>query len=97
MKRFKLNGKNVSLTATTYRNNGTLAVIVKYPKGEEDVVTVNLNSRFQSDSMAFLDVNNKPWIEKFLRDNELGMPMYVNEQSGFVKYPLWTIFTEAFK
>jgi hypothetical protein len=95
MKQYKYKGKPVSLRTDTYRNNGTLAVVMEHEDGETDVITTNLNSPFQSDSMAFLDTNNFPDIEKFIRKNKLGLPMGVQEQSGFCKYPLYTIFISA--
>jgi hypothetical protein len=63
--------------------------------GESYVITTNLRSPFQSESMAFLDTNNYPKIESFIQKNNLGLPMGVNETSGFCTYPLYTIFTNS--
>ena len=95
MKQFKYKGKFVSLRTDTYRNNGTLAVVMEHEDGETDVITTNLNSPFQSDSMAFLDENNHPGIGKWIQKNGLGLPMGVQEPSGFCKYPLYTLFITA--
>lgn len=92
-KSFKHNGRTFNLSATTYRNNNTLALTGDYDNGDMEVFTVNLNNRLQSDSMAFLDINNHPWIEEFITENKLGLPMYYSDGAGFVKYPLYTIFT----
>ena len=94
MKKKKLiyHGRPVTVKAESYRNNATLAVMLVYRNNEFDVITVNLNSRFQSDSMAFLDTNNYPDIEKWIRENNLGLPMNLTQRSGFCEYPLYTLF-----
>lgn len=96
-KLFSYKGQKVYLEKTTYQNNNSLAVIM-YTADDElfDVITVNLNNSLQSDSMAFLDTNHQPEIEKFIRKYKLGLPMYYQQQSGFNTYPLYTLFTEQF-
>lgn len=97
MKKKKLTyrGRPVKMSAESYRNNGSLALMLTYNNGDTDVITVNLNSRFQSDSLAFIDINNHPLAERFIRDNGLGVQMGVTERSGFCQYPLYTIFTKS--
>ena len=95
MKQYKYKGKPVSLRTDTYRNNGTLAVVMEHEDGETDVITKNLNSPFQSDSLAFLDENNIHGIGKWIEKNGLGLPMGIQEPSGFCEYPLYTIFISA--
>ncbi len=95
MKQYKYKGKPVSLKIDTYRNNGTLAVVMEHEDGETDVITTNLNSPFQSSSMAFLDINNYPGINKWIEKNGLGLGMGIQQQSGFCEYPLYTIFISA--
>lgn len=93
MKKYVYKGKPVEVKTDSYRNNNTLALTLNYEDGDRDVVTVNLNSPFQSDSMAFLDTNNYPDIEKWIQKNGLGISMNVTERSGFCTYPLYTIHT----
>ena len=97
MKKKKLtyHGRPVKVSAESYRNNGSLALTLTYDNGDTEVITVNLNSRFQSDSLAFIDTNNHPAAERFIQDNGLGVPMGVIERSGFCSYPLYTIFKES--
>ena len=95
MKQYKYKGKPVSLRTDTYRNNGTLAVVMETEDGESYVITTNLNSPFQSSSMAFLDINNYPGIDKWIEKNGLGLGMGIQQQSGFCEYPLYTIFISA--
>jgi hypothetical protein len=93
MKKYVYNGKSVTLSAEEYRSNNTLALMLHYENGETEVITVNLQDPIQSSSLAYLDTNNQPGIEKFIQKNGLGLPMGVLTQSGFCKYPLYTIFT----
>jgi YD repeat-containing protein len=92
---YKYNGKTVSLKASQYQHGGTLAVVMETEDGESYVITTNLRSPFQSESMAFLDTNNYPKIESFIQKNKLGIPMGVNDASGFCSYPLYTLFIEG--
>ena len=97
MKKKKLTykGKVVTISTDTYRNNGCLAIILTYKDGEQEVVTTNLNSPLQSATMAFLDTNNHPTIEKWIQDHGFGLPLGYTERSGFCDYPLYTIFIPA--
>ncbi len=93
-KKLKYKGRPVEVKAEAYRNNETLALTLVYEDGDRDVITVNLGNGYQSESMAFLDTNNFPDIEKWIQKNNLGLPMGgVKERSGFCDYPLYTIFT----
>ena len=97
MKKKKLtyHDREVKVSVESYQNNGTLALILVYDNGDSDVITVNLNSIFQSKSMAFLDTNNYPDIETWIRKNNLGLAMNLTEKSGFCEYPLYSINTSA--
>lgn len=90
-KKLTYHGRPVMVKAESYRNNNTLALTLNYEDGDRDVVTVNLNSHFQSDSMAFLDSNNYPDIEEWIQKNNLGLSMNLTQRSGFCEYPLYTI------
>lgn len=93
MKTYNYNGEKVYLRAESYRNNGHLALVMVSSDGTiRDVLTTNLNSSLQSDSIAFLDVNNHPDIEKWIQKNGLGLPMGVKQRSGYCEYPLYTLF-----
>ena len=94
---FNYQGQKVYLETNAYANNGTLAVSMLTPEGDlVDVITTNLGHRLQSLSMAFLDVNNHPDIGEWMEKNGLAAPMYLSMKSGFVSYPLYTIFTSKF-
>jgi len=97
MKKKKLtyHDREVKVSVESYQNNGTLALMLVYDNDDSDVITVNLNSLFQSKSMAFLDTNNYPDIERWIRQNGLGIAMNVSERSGFCSYPLFSINLSA--
>lgn len=98
MKYYTYRGTQVRLAKEEYRSNGTLAVAMYTKNGDlYDVITVNLqDDMMQSDSMAYLDTNNHPGIDKWLEKRGLALPMYVTTRSGYCKYPLYTIFTSMF-
>lgn len=97
MKYYNYNGTQVRLAKEEYRSNGTLAVAMYTRKGDlYDIITVNLQDPMQSDSMAYLDTNNHPGIDKWMEEQGLALPMYVTTRSGFCEYPLYTICTSKF-
>lgn len=94
--RFSKTGRTypVTLRFTRYTNNQTLAVQLVQASGHVlgvtlATITVNLSGPTQNDTHAFLDTNNCPWVEEFLRDNDIAKPVGVNMRSGFCTYPLY--------
>lgn len=88
-----VNGKTESvwLAKQTYIHPRTLAVqmydIDDLPFA---TITVNLCSKQQSFSRAFLDTNNCPWVEQFLVGYNLAKPVdNIHLSSGFCSYPLY--------
>ncbi len=86
----------VTLRFTHYNQNKTLAVQLVQASGRVlgvtfATITVNLSDPTQDDTHAFLDTNNCPWVEEFLRDNGIAEPAYggLKMQSGFCTYPLY--------
>ena len=97
MKLYDYNGTQVYLKEEQYQNGGTLAVAMYKQDGElYDIITTNLMHGLQSDSMAFLDENNHYGIGEWLAKNGIAVPMHYSVQSGFCRYPLYTIFTSKF-
>lgn len=82
----------VTLTKTTYANNGNLAIALTCDTGEPyGVLTVNLGEKLPAD-MAYVDTNNMPSAEKFIRENNLGEFTGEVEYSGFCEYPLYKFY-----
>ena len=89
----------VTLNFTSYVMDNTLAVRLveaRPPWSPFAVITVNLSDRVQDETHAFLDTNNCPWAEEFLRDNGIAEPVDgVTGQSGFCTYPLYKFNLES--
>lgn len=93
MKTYKFKGKSIYFKKTTYLNNGTLA-IQAYECDTNDpyfTLTVNINESgfFGNEEVAFLDVNNVPDIEKWVKARKIAKYVGLNGFSGFVSYPLY--------
>ena len=91
MKTYNYNGLNVYLKATSYANNGSLAVQILSGDDNEfyDVITVNLGSFLQTEQLAFVDDNNLPGIGQWLESNGIATPIGYTQRSGFCNYPLY--------
>ena len=91
MKTLKFKNTEVSLNFTTYRNNGTLAVLMNNVQEDDlyGVITVNLGSPLQTDRLAFIDENNLPGVGAWLRRNKIASPLGYKERSGFCQYELY--------
>lgn len=94
--------RKVILMAEKYKSPKTLAVLmgIVNEDGEleyDECLTVNLcDPRQAGNGMAFLDINNCPWAEEWLKKNNLAEPAGYSRQSGFVTYPLYKWNTKAF-
>ena len=78
----------VIVTATSYESNYSLAITLVCSEGPFATLTVNLDeSAHCNEDCAFVDTNNCPWAEKFIRDNNLGAPTGKTAHSGFCMYP----------
>ena len=88
---YNLKGYRVRVEFTKYSYNNALAVKLMTENDEPyAVVSVNL---LESDcipkTMAFIDINNCKWAEKFLTENEIATPTGEFGESGFCTYPLY--------
>ena len=92
MKTLKFNNTKVSLNFTTYRNNGTLAVLMNNVQEDDlyGVITVNLGCPLQTDCLAFVDENNLPGIGAWLKRNKIATPLGYKQRSGFCQYELYS-------
>ena len=79
--------------------NDTLAISLVAESGEPFcTLTVNLATSviWCNEKTAFVDINNCPWAEQFIADNELGSPVGYTERSGFCIYPLYVFNLKKF-
>ena len=84
---------DVTLEATNYSYNNNLAIqmwteVEGYPEPFA-TLTVNLNYGKLPENKAFIDINNCPWAEEFIRENKLGKPTGEIGYSGFCEYPMY--------
>lgn len=86
---------DVALGKHAYHKPRTLAVQAACIKGGKTFATLTVNldgytgAGLQSDTRTFVDTNNCPWAEKFLRENGIAKPTGIVMQSGFCSYPLY--------
>ena len=84
----------IKLQLTTYQDNGNLALCAtcydeEYKFWEPfGTFTVNLGEELPDDC-AYVDANNMPGVEDWLKDNGLAEPLAKQRQSGFCMYPLY--------
>lgn len=82
--------ENVAPIAMKYMDNNTLAVCLYTEDGEPYAdLTVNLEDSMANCEMAYVDTNNCPWADNFIKDNGLGEPTGKVGKSGFCTYPLY--------
>lgn len=98
----------VTVEISKYRDNDTLEVILKCARAPWEpfaVITVNLSgspygdSKFQDNTHAYIDTNNCPWAEDFLKEN--GIAKYderdIYGMSGYCTYPLYEFDLDSVK
>ena len=78
----------VDIVTSTYQSNDNLAICLLEEGFPFATITVNLDEKLAPD-FAFVDVNNCPWAEDFIKDNKLGHCAGVWKGSGYCKYPLY--------
>ena len=92
--KIKLFNKTYSVfpVKSQYLNNKTLAVLLRERDGcPFATLTVNIEASdiVASDRRAFVDTNNCPWAEEFIKVNNLGIPTGYTAFSGYCEYPLY--------
>lgn len=79
---------DVNVCTSSYANNGNLAVLLDSPtEGPFATITVNLGKLPKG--FAYVDTNNCPWAETFIKENKLGTFAGATRQSGYCIYPLY--------
>ena len=100
MKTYELEfyGETYNLEAKTanYSNNDSLEVMLETDEGEPfTILTVNLCDGVANKEYQYVDTNNNPWAEEFIKKNNLGWPTGIIGFSGFCQYPLYRFNLEA--
>lgn len=80
------------LNVDRYTADYSLAIMIY---NEEDGPIANLTKCLPSngfvgdDTKSFVDTNNCPWAEDFIKEYHLGAPTGLFEYSGYCAYPLY--------
>ena len=87
------------LHTANYRDNDTLAVFATEDDDDFATLTVNLpeSNLFCDEKTAFIDTNNCPWAEQFLKENKIAKPTGHYGHSGWCSYPLYEFNLSLFK
>ena len=86
----------VTINKTNY-TNGNLAIQLMSYDEEYDFwepygnLTVNFDEKLP-DGYAYVDTNNMPSAERFIKENNLGVHQGKYKYSGFCAYPLYKFF-----
>ena len=82
--------KNCYVVLNHYVADNTLCVeLVNLTDGPIARLTVCLIDGDCQPNEAYIDTNNCPWAEQFIKDNKLGEPRGELAKSGFCTYPLY--------
>lgn len=69
--------------------NGNLAITLTCDNGEPyGNLTTNLDNKLP-ENMAYVDTNNMPDAERFIKENDLGEDTGLIAKSGYCTYPLY--------
>ncbi len=84
---------NVKMEKNEYNNNGNLAIrLIDTETGEPfAIMTKNLDVKLPK-NRAYVDTNNCPWAEDFIRKYKLGFSLRQYRRSGYCSYPLYEFF-----
>lgn len=93
MKTYKLNTmwgttETITMTVRQYDRPQNLAIQLWCEDGPYATMTVNLGKKLPAD-MAYVDTNNFPEAESFIKKHRLGKPTGKYGYSGFCTYPLY--------
>lgn len=87
----KWGGETVELTMSQYADNGNIFLELINTQGEypEPYGNVTVNLVDVPKYCGYVDTNNMPEMEKFIKDNDLGEFTGLTLRSGFCEYPLY--------
>ena len=82
--------KNCYVKLDHYMADNTLCVeLVNLTDGPIARITTCLVDGDCQPNEAYVDTNNCPWAEQFIKDNKLGKPVGIIRNSGFCSYTLY--------
>lgn len=82
--------EELTLIRSFYVQSGNLAVIAEDKDGAPfATLTVNLSGKIPQPNLAYVDVNNCPWLPDFLEKNDIAYWTGIARSSGHCIYPLY--------
>ena len=104
MKSMKLNAWDrewelyADITKYSYPPNLAIQLYNKDDDLLEPFAMLTVNLSFLCDkNCSFVDVNDCPWVEKFIQDHRIGVPTGRKMRSGYVTYPEYRFDIEELK
>lgn len=87
---------DVNIRIATYGSNDNLAILLDSPtEGPFARLTVNIDEL--PEGYAYVDTNNCPWAEEFIKEHKLGEPTNLCGHSGYCTYPLYKFDLQKLK
>lgn len=84
--------RNCYLMINNYRADNSIYIeLVNDEDGPIATLTTCLNDWFIGENETYLDTNNCPWVEKFMKKYKLGKPTGHKRRSGWCEYPLYEL------
>lgn len=88
--------ENIEVTYERYANNDNLAIVL-WNDTEGPIATLTVNLDYLMPGYAYVDINNCPWAEEFIKEYALGEPTGRFRESGYCTYPLYKFHHSTFK
>ena len=80
-----------------YQNKNIRIEVWEENEGPFAVLTKNLINISDFGNYAYIDTNNCPWAENFIKEFNLGTKTKQLRTSGYVEYPLYKLNMEEIK
>lgn len=82
--------KNCWLELNKYVYDGSLAIMIhNMEDGPIAKITTCIDGFLLQKNEAYIDTNNCPWAEDFIKEYKLGKPTGRKARSGFCEYPIY--------
>ena len=82
--------ENCHLVLNTYKLDDSLCIdIVNDEDGQIARITKCFPDGTNMNGKAFVDINNCPWAEDFIKEYMIGKPLGISMISGWCEYPMY--------
>lgn len=87
----------VEVLKTYYIKDDSLCIILLEENKLFANLTINLSVCIMSNNVAFVNVKECPWAEKFIEENELGKKVGTALEDNDCIYPLYEFYVDKIK